>query len=93
MELSLKPLVLFTALPCLQPKESKTSSSPALPLRITVVQAQTFRRASWSGCQLRVQPHPPDHGAQEKNDNKTNWLVDLTSSPDLPLRRGHVTHF
>lgn len=39
MELSLKPLVLFTALPCLQPKEGKTSLSPALPLRITVVQA------------------------------------------------------
>ena len=39
MELSLKPLVLFTALPCLQPKVGKTSLSPALPLRITVVQA------------------------------------------------------
>ena len=39
MELSLKSLGLFTALHCLQPKESKTSLSPALPFHITVVHA------------------------------------------------------
>lgn len=91
IELSLKSLGLFSALHCLQPEESKTSLSPALPFHITG--SQTFRWASWSGRQLRVQPHPPDHGAREKKDNKISWLVDVTSSPDVPLRRGHVTQF
>ena len=39
IELSLKSLGLFSALHCLQPKESKTSLSPPLPFHITVVQA------------------------------------------------------
>ena len=55
-----------------EPEESKIALSPALPFHITFVQATKLScEHPGSGSQLRVQLHPQDHGAQEKNGNKT----------------------